>query len=419
VPDSTLVTPSIGLDETVASTTAPGSPSGSGSFRPVDSASPRSALFRSTVLPRVEMVGTTPRLVSQGKPRYEHTRRLGEGGLGEVLGARDNDIDRDVAVKRLRPEVASPATLARFVEEVRTIGRLEHPNIIPIHDVGVDEGGEYYFVMKYIDGETLESIIDKLAAGDADTHARYGFERRVQIFTALVEAVAFAHQKGIVHRDIKPANVMVGAYGEVVLMDWGIAKQLRSAADNTLDAPAAPTHAGHAKRGSLFETIAGQIVGTPAYMSPEQARGERVDARTDVYSLCLLFHELLCLRHPFADKETLTQMVLAVTTEPTPLTSFVRSEYQPPVPADLGWFVKKGVAKDPAERYSSAAEMLDRLARRAEGDIPVQCPITFQKKLSHLWSRFADRHPMVTLVAALAVFAVFFAGIVSLVRHAG
>jgi serine/threonine-protein kinase len=365
------------------------------------------------------MVGTTPRLVTQGKPRYEETRRLGEGGLGEVVGARDNDIDRDVAVKRLRPDVASPTSLARFVEEVRTIGRLEHPNIIPIHDVGVDERGEYYFVMKYIDGETLETIIDKLAAGDAETHARYGFERRVQIFTALVDAVAFAHEKGIVHRDIKPANVMVGAYGEVMLMDWGIAKQLRSAADNALDAPAIAPHPGHAKRGALFETVAGQIVGTPAYMSPEQARGEPVDVRSDVYSLCLLFHELLCLRHPFADKETLAEMIRAVTTEPTPLTSLVRSEHQPPVPADLGWFVNKGVAKDPAERYASAAEMLDRLSRRAEGDIPVQCPITFQKRLSHLWSRFADRHPLVVTLGTAATLIVFVAGIVSLIRHAG
>src|SRR5580700_7932832 len=185
VNDSTLVTTSIGLDETVASTGPHVAPVSGDALSPPGS----TTLVRSTVLPRLEMVGTTPRLVTQGKPRYEHMRRLGEGGLGEVLGARDNDIDRDVAVKRLRPNVSSPATIARFVEEVRTIGRLEHPNIVPIHDVGVDEKGEYYFVMKYVDGETLESIIEKLAAGDPLYHAHYTFERRVRIVRALLEAL--------------------------------------------------------------------------------------------------------------------------------------------------------------------------------------------------------------------------------------
>ncbi len=397
MPDSTLVTSSIGLDATVASTN---DPAGS---RAVDArSSPPSSLVRSTVLPRVEMVGATRHVVTHGKIRYEHTGRLGEGGLGEVLGAHDNDIDRAVAVKRLRPDATSPAMLARFVEEVRTIGRLEHPNIIPIHDVGVDERGEYYFVMKYIDGETLESIIEKLASGDAAYHARYGFERRVQIVIALLDALAFAHKRGIVHRDIKPANVMVGAYGEVVLMDWGIAKQLRGAPDATLDAGALPAHASaHAKRGALFETVAGQLVGTPAYMSPEQARGEAVDARSDLYSLSMLFHELLCLRHPLAEKRTLDEMIRGVTSEPTPLAGTVHSPHQPAVGMDLTWFVRKGLAKHPANRFQSAEEMLDRLSRRAEGLIPIQCHITFMKRMTGEWSRFLDGHPIVVTLGML------------------
>ena len=351
MPDPTLVTPSIGLEDTVASTDAPASPSASssGSFLPKESSSgrPSAALFRSTVLPRVEIAGTTPRLVTHEKPRYEHTRRLGEGGLGEVLGARDNDIDRNVAVKRLRPEVTSPASVARFVEEVRTIGRLEHPNIIPIHDVGVNERGEYYFVMKYIDGETLESIIDKLASGDAGYHARYGFERRVQN----LHGVGRSGRVCAPERD-RPSRHQTGqrngrAYGEVVLMNWGIAKPLRGAADDALETQSTAEHAGHAKRGALFETVAGAIVGTPAYMSPEQARGERVDERSDVYSLCLLFHELLCLRHPFAEKHPLAEMLQAVTSEPTPLTSLVRVEHQSPVPAELGWSCARGSRRTP------------------------------------------------------------------------
>jgi serine/threonine-protein kinase len=421
VPDATLVTSSIGVDATIASTEAAGM-----SGPPVGIAPALSTtLVRSTVLPRLERVGSTQRLVTQGKPRYEHMRRLGEGGLGEVLGARDNDIDRDVAVKRLRPDVASPATLARFVEEVRTIGRLEHPNIVPIHDVGVDEKGDYYFVMKYVDGETLESIIDKLAAGDALYHAHYGFERRVQIVVGLLEALAFAHKKGIVHRDIKPANVMVGAYGEVVLMDWGIAKQLTTAdGANASGDPGegAPRGSAHAKRGALFETVAGQLIGTPAYMSPEQARAEPVDARSDLYSLSMLFYELLCLKHPLAEKHTLEAMILAITNEPTPMAGMVSSPHQPSVGMDLSWFLRKGLEKDPADRYQSASEMLERLEQRAEGKIPVQCHITFVKRMNGEWGRFVDRHPLVVTLGMVAAVVAVIANVVMVVmraRHGG
>jgi serine/threonine protein kinase len=378
---------------------------------------PDAAPARTTVLPRLESDGAVPRLVSQGKLRYEHRRRLGEGGLGEVIGARDNDIDRDVAVKRMRHETASPATIARFVEEVRTIGRLEHPNIVPIHDVGVDERGEYYFVMKYIEGDTLEAIIEKLQAGDPGTHARYGYERRVQIFTALLEAVAYAHSKGIVHRDIKPANVMVGAYGEVVLMDWGIAKRLRSDGEAMPETALGPVPASrHENRGALFETVEGDLIGTPAYMSPEQARGEAVDERSDLYSLALLFHELLCLRHPLASKATLSAMLLGILNEPTPLASFVSSPHQPLVPMDLAWFVRKGLAKDRANRYQSAAEMLERLERRAEGYVPIQCHVTFMRRATLEATRFVDRHPLwasvvlAGMVVAMAAGAVAAAG---------
>jgi serine/threonine-protein kinase len=368
-------------------------------------------LPRSTVLPRFEMVGTEPRLVQGGQRRYETVRRLGEGGFGEVLGARDNDIGREVAVKRLHPGMRSPAVLARFAEEVRTIGSLEHPNIVPIHDVGVEENGDYYFVMKYVAGETLESIIERLDAGDRDVHARFGVERRVQIFMALLEAVAFAHSKGIVHRDIKPANVMVGAYGEVVLMDWGIAKRLRDPEPAAISAPAKRTPApGEVERGesrgALFQTRTGELIGTPAYMSPEQSRGEPIDERSDVYSLCVLFYELLTLRHPLAEKKTLPEMLHAIAHEPARMAGAVSHPHQPSVPMDLTWFLRKGLAKNPSERYASVADMIVRLERRADGIIPIQCHITFMKRMSNALGRFIDRHAVLTtllMVASLAV----------------
>jgi serine/threonine protein kinase len=382
---------------------------------------PSVTLPRSTVLPRFEMDGAEPRLVLGGQRRYEPLRRLGEGGFGEVLGARDNDIGRQVAVKRLHPEMRSPAVLARFAEEVRTIGSLEHPNIVPIHDVGVEENGDYYFVMKYVAGETLESIIDKLAAGDGDAHARFGVERRVQIFIALLEAVAFAHSKGILHRDIKPANVMVGAYGEVVLMDWGIAKRLRDDSRPAFDAlaPAGPASGKvekGASRGVLFETRSGELIGTPAYMSPEQSRGEPIDERSDVYALSILFYELLTLRHPLADKTTLPSMLHAISHDPTPLAGMVNHPHQPAVSMDLSWFLRKGLAKNPADRYASVAEMVTRLERRAEGIIPVQCHVTLMKRMSNGVGRFIDRHAILATLIMVASVVVLVAEGVRIVR---
>src|SRR5262245_50351771 len=147
----------------------------------------------STVLPRIEGDGADLRIVADLKRRYEPVKLLGTGGMGEVLLVNDQDIARQVAVKRLRPEIDDPTRLARFVDEIRTVGRLEHPNIVPIHDVGVDGEGCYFFVMKYVQGQTLESIIKKLAAGDLEAHRKFTIERRIEIIGSVLNALAYAH----------------------------------------------------------------------------------------------------------------------------------------------------------------------------------------------------------------------------------
>lgn len=386
--NDTVLDSGLALEETVA-----GSPKLE--VGPVSAVTPIRTTLRTTVLPRVRTVGAEAHIVVEDRARYEHVNRLGEGGIGEVLGVVDNDIGRKVAVKRLRANVKSPAAALRFAEEVRTVGQLEHPNIIPIHDVGVDEKGDYFFVMKYVDGETLESVIEKLIAGDKDYHARFGFEHRVQIFSALLEAVAFAHSKGIIHRDIKPANVMIGPYGEVVLMDWGIAKNT-GAKVAPESAPEAGVTQQTSRRGTLFETRIGELVGTPAYASPEQARGDKIDERSDIYSLSLLFWEFLTLRHPLESKQSLIEMLRAIQDEPVPHASFVKSPHQPIVPVELGWFLIHGLAKDPAKRFPSVRFMIEGLGRRAEGYFPIQCPITFSKRVLNIAKRFVDRHPLAT-----------------------
>ena len=200
--------------------------------------------------------------------------------------------------------------------------------------------------------------------------------------------MAFAHGHGFVHRDIKPANVMVGHFGEVFLMDWGIAKPVVGPdhALPRLDAAPAPER--------VTATHVGALVGTPFYMSPEQARGEKVDARSDVYSLCVMFYELLTLRHYLHDCNTMDEVIHGAqhTKHPPPFQS--AHPHQSPVPADLAWYVAKGVAKDPAARYQTVAEMIARLDARDEGQIPIQCHVTLTKSLTRRALRLLDRHPL-------------------------
>ncbi len=375
----------------------------------------------STVLPRVEIIGEMPKLVADGKVRYELSHQLGEGGVGEVIKARDNDIDRDVAIKRLRAEMqGSHTTLLRFAEEVRTVGRLEHPNIVPIHDVGVHPNGEYFFVMKYVQGETLEAIIEKLAAGDPEYHRRYPFERRVEIMMGILEAIAYAHAKKIIHRDIKPANVMVGPFGEVMVMDWGLAREVSK--PETASGPSDTSPDGAGRNRKLFKTQLGTLLGTPAYMSPEQARGEALDERSDIYSLSMMFYELLTLRHPFAEVQTLDQMLAAVQNQPITGAVFVpAAPIQGSVPADLSWFVEKGLRKDKAERYQSVDDMILRLRNRAEGDIPIQCPVTFSMRVTTSMRKALTRHPYampwVLLLGTLTTFTFAALGVARALGH--
>ena len=336
-----------------------------------------------TVLPVVSGAeGGNVELKPRNEQRYQHVRRLGAGAMGEVDLVIDNDIGRTVAKKQLIDGQQSPLAVAHFIEEIRTIGKLEHPNIVPIHDVGIDGSGQPFFVMKHIDGETLESIIAKLAAGDPEYCARYTIDARVEIFLGLLHALQCAHNKDIVHRDIKPANVMVGRFGEVVLMDWGVAKSLK------------PTSAETAAR---LQTQQGQIVGTPAYMSPEQASGNNieVDARSDLYSASVLFHELLAVRHYLSHCRNVTQTLFSVLGEEFRYSRlvFIKHPLHPVPPAEHLHFIVKGLAKNREDRHQSADEMIWELQRMRDGLCRVSCPATLAKRMINSTGRFVSRFP--------------------------
>ena len=215
------------------------------------------------------------------------------------------------------------------MEEIRTLAQIEHPNIVPIYDVGVDGQGRYFFTMKYVEGETLESVIRHLREGDPAYERRYPIERRFAIFLDVLRALAAAHERGVVHRDVKPSNVMVDGRGRVFVVDWGIAKLAsadRRASQQSME------------RGALA-TRAGALVGTPSYMSPEQASGRNdlLDSRSDLYSAAVLFHELLTLEHYLGDKPSSEQLLVAVILQEVSVAELAakRAARQPPPPAEL------------------------------------------------------------------------------------
>jgi len=373
-----------------------------------------------TILPRIERAtGTTPKIVSDAKQRFEINKRLGEGAAGAVDLALDNDIQRQVAVKWLKASPDDAEMVLRFADEVRMVGHLEHPNIVPIHDVGRTDDGRYYFVMKHVQGETLESVIHKLAEGNSEYHRKYSFEYRTEIFSELLKAVEFAHHYGIIHRDLKPANIMIGSYGEVMVMDWGIAKHIRTGRDDALRSspPASPildeadeAEPRESQLERMYTTGHGSVIGTPLYMSPEQVRGnsESLDERSDIYGLCAVFYELITLQPYLPPKGTVEEVLKDVLTHKPRHPMRVSSKVQTTVPVHLGHYIMKGLAKDPGERYQTIGEMRERLQRIDEGYIPVQCPFSFTKRAIFAGNHILDRHPILTvgtLVVALVLVA--------------
>jgi serine/threonine-protein kinase len=367
-----------------------------------------------SVLPRVDSTAGATRLVPNDGRRYESLKTLGRGGMGEVALVEDRDIGRQVALKRLLGEAQGPAAIARFVDEVRTIGRLEHPNIIPIHDVGVDENGQLFFVMKFVEGQTLESILDKLKEGDAATRKKFDTTRMVEIFLGILRALSFAHERGIIHRDIKPANVMVGHYGEVVLMDWGVARPVGGQREGNAPDPSALV----VSDGRASMTSAGALIGTPLYMSPEQSKGQNdaLDARSDLFSASVMFHEMLNLGHHRLEHiHSLPALLHAIQTdEPLPATRIFRDDAG--TGAEYAHFLRKALQLDPAKRWQSAKEMMEELHNIQEGLCRVQCAVTLNKRISREVGRFFDRSPRTALVVASITALLFLALVANAVR---
>lgn len=272
---------------------------------------------------------------------YRILEKLGAGGMGEVYLAEDMKLGRKVAIKILSEEyTTNKDRLHRFEQEAAAASNLNHPNILTIHEVGSDDG-RHFIATEYIDGVTL-----RRKAAEAPMEIREILDIAIQVASALEEA----HSAGIVHRDIKPDNIMVRRNGYVKVLDFGLAKLTETVDRSPLD-PDAATRV-------MVHTDAGVVMGTSHYMSPEQARGRPVDARSDIWSLGVVIYEMVAGRTPFSG-ETSTDVVVAITQkEPPPLARFA-----PDVPAELDWIVNKALRKDRDERYQTIKELLTDLRR--------------------------------------------------------
>jgi serine/threonine protein kinase len=326
--------------------------------------------------------------------RYEPIASLGCGGMGRVDAVWDRDLMRELAVKQLHTRLADDGlSLRQFLWEARVTAHLDHPNIVPVHDLGLDANGQLYFTMKRVRGRSLAELCELLAGlaperrcqidccvraqsepGEDRLIAEYGpRKRRLRVFVEICQAIAYAHDRGVLHRDLKPANAMIGEFGEVLVMDWGLALPMRDRGDAALTQ----------LMPDDLQATDDKLRGTPRYMAPELLLGKQADVRTDIYALGVLLYELLALRRPH-DATSVPALVVQITEGVfTPLATAA-----PDLPSSVVAVVEKAMAKDPQHRYASVRELIEDVEALLEGLTPAAEQASHITKVRrYFWSR--------------------------------
>lgn len=284
--------------------------------------------------------------------RYAMDRLYAEGGIGQVWRARDKQLHREVALKTLRPELFKHGRVrSRFLQEAQITGQLEHPGIVPVYElVAAPRSGAPFYSMRFVHGRTLvQASRDYHRARRAGAEEPLGLVSLLSAFVAVCNTVAYAHSRGVIHRDLKGENVLLGDFGEVLVLDWGVAKVL-----GDTDEDGRMRLEGQCLPAEATQTVQGDIVGTPAYMAPEQAEGrlDLIDSRTDIYGLGAILYEILTGQPPFTGSNTVAVLEKLVRDAPTP-----PRELWPDVPQTLEAACLRALSKAPAERHASATAL--------------------------------------------------------------
>jgi serine/threonine-protein kinase len=325
--------------------------------------------------------------------RFRVLRPHARGGLGDVFVAEDTELNREVALKEIQPRHAdNPVSRERFLTEAEITGGLEHPGIVPVYGLGKSADGRPFYAMRFIQGETLMDAAARFHAHPADFHG-VEFRQLVRRFLDVCDTVAYAHSRGVMHRDLKPGNVMLGAFGETLVVDWGLAKQVGR--PDPTPVPTDRTPEPFAGRGeSVTET--GQAIGTPGFMSPEQAEGdlERLGPASDVYSLGATLYVLLCGRAPFAGEVPAVLARVRAGDFPPP------RQVNPRVPRPLDAVCLKAMALRPEDRYPTASALAAELEHWL-ADEPVDA---YREPAPARAARWGRRHkPLMAAAAGLLV----------------
>ena len=319
------------------------------------------------------------------RPRFELRSELGVGGQGLVISVFDRDCGRLQALKVLHEHRSDRDGILRFIHEAQVMAQLEHPGIVPIHDLNVLEDGTLYYSMKRIEGESLADLMSTYTKPENRFKA-------LQVYLKICDTLAFSHDKGVIHRDLKPANIMVGSYGEVLVVDWGLAKTL---GDSEVHSPRNTNESGDA-----FETRMGVAVGTPSSMSPEQARGEseEVDHRSDIFALGVILYELLTGKSPyFPERRARKVMEKSAHGKWRPISEVLDAS----VPPALESIVNKAMRFKADGRYQNVSDLADDVRSFIAG----QAVSAHEETIFQVLARYARRHrtPLLSIVVTTSL----------------
>ncbi len=293
-----------------------------------------------------------PRHIVNGFMRYDNFRKFAEGGTAILEECLDKNLGREVLMKRLHTHLVEDETeRKRFQREARVTALIQHPGTVPLYEIGRDREGSVYFTMKKVEGDSLREILLGIVARDKYFKSKYTLNTLIEVLVQVGQAVAFAHSRGVVHRDLKPANILVGGFGEVMILDWGLAKIMNEPESVHGEIP-------EKDHVSLELTRAGKRAGTPLYMSPEQAAGEndQIDGRSDVYSMGSILYEVLTYENLVwgQDKEEVLEKIL----HQEPVSPRKRAPNRH-IPRILDSICMRAIQKHPDDRYSSLLDMVE------------------------------------------------------------